>query len=96
MSKADAATCVCSWRSHVHAVELSRRDDLVSIGYVLVYFLKGSLPWQGLQAESHEDKYQRILEKKQSTSLEDLCEDLPGRCHVFVCVCCRCLTMNDN
>jgi serine/threonine protein kinase len=58
--------------------ELSRRDDLLSIGYVLVYFLKGSLPWQGLQGDSHEEKYLNILTKKQETSLEELCQDLPG------------------
>lgn len=53
--------------------EQSRRDDLYSIGYVLLYFLRGSLPWQGLQCSAGEDKYQLILDKKRSTSTEELC-----------------------
>lgn len=58
-------------------VEQSRRDDLEAIGYVLLYFQRGSLPWQGLKATSKAEKYAMILEQKTSTPLEVLCEHLP-------------------
>jgi serine/threonine protein kinase len=45
-------------------VEQSRRDDCESIGYIMLYFLKGSLPWQGLQGRTKEEKYNRIKDKK--------------------------------
>ena len=57
--------------------EQSRRDDLESLGYVLVYFLKGKLPWQSLKAVNKNDKYGRIFEKKLTTSIKELCESLP-------------------
>jgi serine/threonine protein kinase len=53
-------------------VEQSRRDDCESIGYILLYFLKGSLPWQGLQGRTKEEKYNRIKDKKVNTSIEEL------------------------
>lgn len=43
----------------------------------MVYFLKGSLPWQGLKASSHNSKSRLVLKKKQSTTVEDLCHGLP-------------------
>ena len=57
--------------------EQSRRDDLEAIGYVLMYFLRGSLPWQGLHVNKGEDRYKKILMRKKGTSAEDLCKGFP-------------------
>ena len=48
-----------------------------SIGYVAMYFLRGALPWQGLKASNKRDKYERIKEKKLTTSIEVLCKGYP-------------------
>eukprot|EP01063_Lacrimia_lanifica_P040235 TRINITY_DN905_c0_g3_i1.p1 TRINITY_DN905_c0_g3~~TRINITY_DN905_c0_g3_i1.p1 ORF type:complete len:364 (+),score=105.53 TRINITY_DN905_c0_g3_i1:63-1154(+) len=58
-------------------IEQSRRDDLESVGYILMYFLKGQLPWQGLKAYTKKEKYDRIAERKMQTSISELCGGLP-------------------
>lgn len=60
----------------------SRRDDLEAVAYMLIYFMKGRLPWQGLETgeiQEGERKYWRILEKKQQTPIEQLCSGLPSQ-----------------
>lgn len=59
----------------------SRRDDMESLGYVLIYLILGKLPWQNLPAEENETKKQKrrkIAEMKQNMPVEELCMTLPG------------------
>lgn len=53
--------------------EPSRRDDLESVAYLIIYFIKGRLPWQGLRHISKEERNRRILEKKKNISSQELC-----------------------
>ena len=71
----------------LEAYEQSRRDDLESVGYVLMYFLRGELPWQGLRVKSKEDRYKKILEKKKDTSSEELCVGFPSEFYNYVNYC---------
>lgn len=68
-----ATNTVCA---HVSAVQ-SPRDDLESFFYMLVYFLKGRLPWQGLKAHDQNEKGELILQMKQNIHAEELCRGLP-------------------
>ncbi|XP_066343392.1 casein kinase 1-like isoform X2 [Miscanthus floridulus] len=76
-------------------VEQSRRDDLESLGYVLMYFLRGSLPWQGLKAGTKKQKYDRISEKKMLTPVEVLCKSYPSEFTAYFHYC-RSLRFEDK
>ena len=75
-----------SIRNH-NGIEQSRRDDLESLGYMLIYFAKGSLPWQGVQAKTKQQRNKLIFKKKRSTSLETLCKDLPNELYLYLKYC---------
>jgi serine/threonine protein kinase len=68
-------------------IEQSRRDDLESLGYVLMYFNRGSLPWQGLRANTKKQKYQRICDTKRSVTIEQLCEGHPAEFSTYLSYC---------
>lgn len=72
---------------NAHSGEQSRRDDLEAIGYLLVYFMKGSLPWQGLPRNHQIPQMKLIEQKKRSIPLEDLCRDLPDTFRQYIEYC---------
>ena len=60
-------------------VEQSRRDDLESIGYMLIHLATGNLPWKGLKLKSLNTKknYLEMLYLKNFTHPEEICKGLP-------------------
>ncbi|KAK7453495.1 serine/threonine protein kinase [Stygiomarasmius scandens] len=65
-------------------VEQVRRDDLESLAYVLIYFLRGSLPWQGLKADTKKQRFDRVMEKKMTTPTDLLCQWFPDEFGIFL------------
>lgn len=65
---------------NVHnGIEPSRRDDLISLGYIFILCLKGKLPWQNIDSTSitKQEKYNIIKNTKENTSIIDLCSEIP-------------------
>ena len=58
-------------------LQQSRRDDLESIGYMLVYLMKGGLPWQNVKIDNKKENYFKVAQIKKLISPEILCKDLP-------------------
>lgn len=64
--------------------EQSRRDDLESLAYILIYLSKGRLPWQGLAAQTPEEKIRKIVDMKSSIPVEEICSGLPKQFPLFL------------
>lgn len=63
--------------------ELSRRDDIESLTYILIYFLRGSLPWQNIPG-SMKTKQTLMLQMKKTIKPHVLCEGLPVEFELFL------------
>lgn len=63
----------------------SRKDDMIALGYMWIYFMKGTLPWIGFEREDFEArsqnsyKYDEVISLKKYTTPEKLCEGLPNQ-----------------
>lgn len=76
-------------------IEQSRRDDVESVAYVLIYLAKGSLPWQTIKEEDGGDKYKKLSESKFTLTPEKICEGLPSEFALFLNYC-RSLNFEDK
>ena len=61
----------------MEGISQSRRDDLESMGYMLIYFLKGRLPWQDFMIKNKEERYSKIKQRKKNIDIKELCCDCP-------------------
>lgn len=78
-----------------HGKDQSRRDDMESALYVLVYLGKGRLPWQGIKGINKFHTYEKVCEAKARISTKDLCQGLPPEYHLFADYV-RCLKFKER
>ena len=64
--------------------EQSRRDDMESIAYMIIFFMRGKLPWQGVQGTKKMERYLKIYKMKKNVTPEDLCKSLPPQMVSFM------------
>ena len=67
----------------LRGAEQSRRDDLESLFYVIIYFFRGNLPWQNLKIKSRQERFNRINYLKKNISHKILCKNLPQELYNF-------------
>ncbi|CAK0834550.1 unnamed protein product, partial [Prorocentrum cordatum] len=79
----------CSINAH-RGLAQSRRDDLEAVGYLLIYFMRGELPWQSVEGGTREDTNNKIMECKRSTPIETLCDGCPAVFATYLSHC-QCL-----
>ena len=65
-------------------LEQTRRDDIEALGYMMIYFMKGHLPWQGMINSNPNKKYDKIKKLKIDIKLQELCNGLPEETIKFI------------
>ena len=65
-------------------VAQSKRDDMESLGYLLLYFLRGRLPWQGLDIKPDQDRNLTVMEQKKNIDVNELCDQVPREFATYV------------
>jgi len=68
-------------------IEVTRRDDLEGLGYVLIRMLRGRLPWQGIKADTKQMRNELISNRKIAITLQELCCDLPQEFLQYMTIC---------
>ena len=64
--------------------ELSRRDDLITLGYVMINLIKGNLPWQNIRISKNSARYSKVGKFKEDYPIEKLCEGCPVQFQIYM------------
>ena len=67
--------------------QVSRRDDLEAAAYVIIYLMRGGLPWENIEVRNKYEKYRKIYRLKVLYTPEKLCENLPKEVAEFLSYC---------
>eukprot|EP01084_Bolivina_argentea_P272888 464733_1 len=68
-------------------IKQSRRDDMESLGYIFVKFMKNKMPWDGIKANTKKEKYNKIAELKMTVTTDELCKGLPNEFVLYINYC---------
>ena len=67
----------------LRGVEISRRDDLECLAYMIIYFIMKKLPWQGVKANSLQNRYKKIYYMKKKLIYDENFKQLPKEIQEF-------------
>ena len=65
-------------------IEQAHRDDLELLAYILLYFLRGALPWQDTRPNAKKRKHEKIMKQKMSIPIDDLCHGFLSEFGIFL------------
>ena len=71
----------------LNGLQISRRDDLESLSYIILYFLTKRLPWQGIEAKTLAKRYKKIYLKKLELEKWDKFKAIPVQIQNFIKYC---------
>lgn len=84
MPKRTSGTARYSSLNSLRGFQVSRRDDLESVAYLLIFLMKGHLPWEKIEAKTKKDKYRKICKLKMFLTPEKICQKLPNEICEFL------------
>lgn len=65
--------------------ELSRRDELEAVGYMMINFVTGQLPWEDTQSSNFTQLFGTIGKMKELPEIELMCKSLPPQFCLYMC-----------
>ena len=68
----------------VNAIEQTRKDDLETLGYAIIYLYIGSLPWSSFKHKNLTQGVLKIREERKKISIEKICDGMPNEMNIYL------------